>query len=215
MICAAWNSKKILSEKCCLVFCAFDFEAIPPPNCYLTSIMDKTHHGSVIALFPVQLQQPFSYTGGIVVTNHFPLLLTDRYILAIQQIITHKEHLQYSFWSVAIFGRVSEALRPWSQQQKLANTTSESLSLSNSSQKSPFFAVLMYTLYGHPRYFKFKWKYQQYGPCFQTIFPFPMTMHKLHLTTILKKTVFWPSILLHIIKNKKERNEKRMLIVEN
>ena len=30
----------------------------------------------------------------------------------------------------------------------------------------------MYALHGHPRYFKFKRKYQQYGPCFQTIFRF-------------------------------------------
>ena len=34
----------------------------------------------------------------------------------------------------------------------------------------------MYALYGHPRYFKFKQKYQQYGPCFQTIFLHLMTM---------------------------------------
>ena len=39
-----------------------------------------------------------------------------------------------------------------------------------------FFAVFMYALYGHPRYFKFRRKYQQYGPCLQTIFPFLMTM---------------------------------------
>ena len=56
----------------------------------------------------------FSYVGGIPVTNHFSLLLIDRYILAIQQIITHKEHLRYSFWSVAIFWTSSEALAPWS-----------------------------------------------------------------------------------------------------
>ena len=53
-----------------------------------------------------------------------------------------------------------------------------SFSLSNSSQKLPFFAVLMYALYGHPGYFKFKRKRQQYGPCFQTIFLFLMTMIK-------------------------------------
>ena len=34
----------------------------------------------------------------------------------------------------------------------------------------------MYALDDHPKYFKFKRKYQQYGPCFQTIFPFLMTM---------------------------------------
>ena len=49
---------------------------------------------------------------NIPVTNHFSLLLIDRYILAVQQIITHKEHLQYSFWSVPIFWTSSEALAP-------------------------------------------------------------------------------------------------------
>ena len=33
-----------------------------------------------------------------------------------------------------------------------------------------FFAVLRCVLYGHPRYFKFKWKYQQCGYCFLTSF---------------------------------------------
>ena len=33
----------------------------------------------------------------------------------------------------------------------------------------------MYSLYDHQRYFKFKQKNQQYGPCFQTIFPFLIT----------------------------------------
>ena len=37
-----------------------------------------------------------------------------------------------------------------------------------------------------PRYFTFKRKYQQYGPCFQTIFPFLMTM-------------FWCSIILFLL----------------
>ena len=34
----------------------------------------------------------------------------------------------------------------------------------------------MYALYDHPRYFNFKEKYQQYDLCFQTIFPFLMTI---------------------------------------
>ena len=42
----------------------------------------------------------------------------------------------------------------------------------------------MYALYGHPRYLKFKQKYQQYGPCFQTIFPFLMTMLLVNAFTI-------------------------------
>ena len=32
-------------------FCDFDFEAIPNPSCYLTSIVDKTHYEPVIAPF--------------------------------------------------------------------------------------------------------------------------------------------------------------------
>ena len=39
--------------------CAFGFEFMPYPSRYLNSILDKTHHRSVIALFSVQLQQLF------------------------------------------------------------------------------------------------------------------------------------------------------------
>ena len=41
---------------------------------------------------------------------------------------------------------------------------------------SRILAVAMYFLHGHPRNFKFRPKDQQYGPYFQTIFPFLMTM---------------------------------------
>ena len=37
----------------------FGFEARTHPSSYLTSIMDKTYHGPVIALFSVKLQQLF------------------------------------------------------------------------------------------------------------------------------------------------------------
>ena len=50
------------------------------------------------------------------------------------------------------------------------------ISTEQSLTKPPFYAVLMYSLYGHPRYFKFKRKCQQHGPCFQTIFPFFVTL---------------------------------------
>ena len=59
----------------------------------------------------------------------------------------------------------------------MAKTASKSFSLKHSSLKQwkqPFFPVLMYSLYGHHR--KFNRKYQQNNPCFQTIFPFLMTM---------------------------------------
>ena len=74
----------------------------------------KLTMGKLLLFFLCNFSSFFSYVRGIPVTNHFSLLLIDRYILAIQQIITHKEHLRYSFWSVAIFWTSSEALAPWS-----------------------------------------------------------------------------------------------------
>ena len=70
--------------------------------------------GQLLLFFLCNFSSFFSYVGGILVTNHFSLLLIDRYILAIQQIITYEEHLQYSFSSAAIFWTTSEALVPWS-----------------------------------------------------------------------------------------------------
>ena len=116
-----------LSQKYCCGFCGFDFEAMPHLTLLSYSIMDKTHHGALIALFSMQLQHLFSYVGGILVSNHFSLLLFDRYILAIQQIITHVEPLRHSFWSVAIFWTPLEALASWSQRQKVVKTTSKTV----------------------------------------------------------------------------------------
>ena len=61
---------------------------MPHPSCYLTSIMDiKLTMGQLLLFFLCNFSSFFSYVGGIPV-NHFSLLLIDRYILAIQQIIT-------------------------------------------------------------------------------------------------------------------------------
>ena len=68
--------------------------------------------GQLLLFFLSNLSSIISYVGRIPVANHFSLI--DRYILAIQQIITHKEHLRYSFWYVTIFWTSSEALAPWS-----------------------------------------------------------------------------------------------------
>ena len=76
-----------------------------------------------------------------------------------------------------------------------------SFSLCNSSQKLPFFAVLVYALYGDPGYFKFKRKDQQYGPCFQTIFTFLMTMEKLNnFIADIVKNVNIPQYEDHLVK---------------
>ena len=61
------------------------------------SLWIKLTMGQLLLFFLCNFSSFFSYVGGIPVTNHFSLLLIDRYILAIQQIITHKEHLRYSF----------------------------------------------------------------------------------------------------------------------
>ena len=59
MICSLKFKKDVRILKMLLWICAFGFEPILHPSCHLTSIMDKTHRGPVIALFPVQLLQPF------------------------------------------------------------------------------------------------------------------------------------------------------------
>ena len=59
--------------------------------------------GQSLLFFLCNFSSFFSYVGGIPVAKHFLLLLIDRYILGIQQIITYKEHFRYSFLFVAIF----------------------------------------------------------------------------------------------------------------
>ena len=121
---------------------------MPHPSCYLISIMDKIIMGLLLLFLSVQLQQVSSYLRQRYPCDQpFFTVMIDRYILAIQQII----NIWHSFSSVVVFWTASEALKPWSKQQKVAKTTSKLPSLSNSSQKSSFFAVLMYALYGHPR----------------------------------------------------------------
>ena len=77
----------------------------------------------LLLIFLCNFSSFFSYVRGTLVTNYFSVrVLIHRYLLAIQQIIIHKEHLRYPFWSIA----------------------------SNSSRKSPFFADQMYALYRYP-----------------------------------------------------------------
>ena len=110
--------------------------------------------GQLLFLFLGNFCSFFSYVGGALVANLFSLLLIDIFLLFRK--LSHEEHLWELFWSVAFFWTATEALATQSWQQKLAKTASKSFSLSNSSQKLPFFPVLMYSLYSHPRYFKFK-----------------------------------------------------------
>ena len=58
MICSLRFKKDVLFLKMLLWFglCAFVFEATSHNSCYLISIVDKTYHGSVIALSVQPLQ---------------------------------------------------------------------------------------------------------------------------------------------------------------
>ena len=73
----------------------------------------KLTMGQLLLFFLCNFSSFFNYIGGILVTNYFSLLLIDKYILAIQQIITQGQLLRYTFWSVAIFWTASEVLAPW------------------------------------------------------------------------------------------------------
>ena len=53
----------------CFGLRACGFGAIPHPSCYLTSNVDKCHHGQAIAPFSEQLLEFFSYTGSVLVSN--------------------------------------------------------------------------------------------------------------------------------------------------
>ena len=71
MICILIFKKDVLILKMLffLGFFTFVFEAIPHPNCYLTSTLDKSNHGPVIVPFSVQLLQLFSCARDILVSK--------------------------------------------------------------------------------------------------------------------------------------------------
>ena len=137
-----------LSLTCCFGFCAFGFEAIPYPSCYLFSIVDKTHHGQLLLLFLCNFCRFFSYVGGVLVINLFSLLLIYIFWLS----ANHSTQGGFVIFFL-ICSDFLNCLRSVGTivQQNVAKTTSKSFSLSNSSQKPPFFTVLMYSLYGHPQ----------------------------------------------------------------
>ena len=68
---AAYNSKRCSYHKnvVLLWILCFWFWSLPLPSCYLTSIVNKTHHGPVIVPFSVQLLQPFIYAGVVLISR--------------------------------------------------------------------------------------------------------------------------------------------------
>ena len=93
---------EIQKRRCYLKNVALDFVLLVLKLCPIQVVVSlplwiKLTMGQLLLFFLYNFSSFFSYVRGIPVTNHFSLLLIDRYILAIQQIITHKEHLRYSF----------------------------------------------------------------------------------------------------------------------
>ena len=107
---------EIQKRRCYLKNVALHFVFLVLKLCHIQVVISlplwiKLTMGPLLLFYLCNFSSIFSYVGCIPVTNPFSLLLIDRYILAIQQIITHKVHFQYSFWSVAIFWTSSE--QPW------------------------------------------------------------------------------------------------------
>ena len=66
----------------------------------------------------------------------------------------------------------------------------------------------MYALYGHPRYIRFKQKYQQCDPYFQTIFPFLLTMAKYNFLKIQIFKIFHTADRTQFLTATRERKEE-------
>ena len=58
------------------------------------SLWIKLTMDQLLLIFLCNFSSFFSYVKGILVTNHFSLLLIDGYIVGIHEIITHSEHLR-------------------------------------------------------------------------------------------------------------------------
>ena len=138
----------------------------------------KLTMGQLLLFFLCNFSSSFSYVGGIPVTTHFSLLLIDRYsyILVIQQIRTHKRSICDSLFDLLRSSELPQ--KPWHHGHSNRKWLKQPQSHFHWAipHRSRHFSLLMYALYGHPRYSKFKRKYRQYGPCFQTIYPFLMAM---------------------------------------
>ena len=103
----------------------------------------KLTMGQLLLFFLSNFSSFFNLSHSCPRNQPSSLLLIDRYILAIQQSELPQEPCHHGH-----------------KNRKWLKTASKSFSLTYSSQKSTFFAVLIYTRYGHHRYFKFERKYQ-------------------------------------------------------
>ena len=115
----------------------------------------------------------FSYVGGILATNHFSLRYL--YFSYSANYITQKELLWYSFWLVAIFSTFG-SLDTVMITTKSGQNTVKVIFTEQFLTKVAIFRCFDVCSVRPPQIFQVQTKKQQYGPCFQTIFPFLMTM---------------------------------------
>ena len=95
MICSLRFKKDVFILKKLFWLLCFWFWSYTPSKLVVIS--------SYCSIFCATSASFLAYVGGVLVTTLFTLLL-------IEQIITHEEHLRYTFLSVAIFWTAAEAL---------------------------------------------------------------------------------------------------------
>ena len=161
----------------------------------------KLTMGQLLLIFLCSFSSFFSYVRGILVANHFSLLLIAGCILAIQQIITHNEHFRYSFWSVAIFWTASETLIPWLKQHEVTERASQSFSLPNQFfPKITIFRCFDVCSVRSPKIFDLQGKKSTVRPLFPgyNSVSYDLDHNRLHQTKIVEPWKLPPSGLLRI-----------------
>ena len=128
----------------------------------------------------------FGCVIGIPVTNHFSLLLIDRQL--------YFGYSNYNTQGVfaTLFFICSDLLNFLRSLGTMVITTESGKTASviftwQFLAKVAIFLCFDVCYIRPPQNFKFKRKYQQYGPCFQIIFPFLMAMLELNMMTESKK----------------------------
>ena len=139
--------------------------------------MDTAHEGAAIAPFSVQLffLYFFSYARGVLETNLFTVIVMTWFGFPVNF------NAQGAFLiTFLICNNLLNYLRSISTIviTTMAKTASASFDYETPHWKQSFCAVLMYSPHGLHRKFNFKQKYQHYGPRYQAIFPFLITIFK-------------------------------------
>ena len=94
-LCQSNNLQLQIQKKYCYLknaFCPFFVLKLCPIQVVISlSLRIKLTMDQLLLIFLCNFSSFFSYVKGILVTNHFSLLLIDGYIVGIHEIITHSE----------------------------------------------------------------------------------------------------------------------------